>query len=194
MILGLDIDGVVADFLPPFMRLVEKRVGNGPIALETITDLSFKEHPYLTEKLVWSCMEEVSYDPAFWLELSPLLSEREWQALDDLSRKGRLVFITHRYVRDTYSIHEVTKEWLERQGITDPAVHVTQESKADLVAELGVGLFADDRHENCREVAERTQATVVMPHRLYNESFSHPRVKRIHSFDELFGYLPQGIF
>lgn len=189
MVVGLDIDGVVADFLPPFLRYVEKRIGNGPIPVDAVTDLSFKEHPYLSEKIIEECMVAVSYDPDFWRDLSPLLSLGEWRALDILNRKGQLVFITHRYERETYDIHQVTCDWLKRHGIGKPAVHFTQESKANLVENLGVGLFADDRYENCQEVAEKTQAMVLMPHRLYNQSFTHPRVKRIWNFSDLFAYL-----
>jgi len=187
---GLDIDGVVADFLSPFLRLLEKKIGNGPILAETITGFDFKDHPVLSEKVVEECMVAVSYDPVFWQKLPPLLSPEEWQALDNLSRKGKLVFITHRYERETYDIHEVTCDWLKGHGIGKPVVHFTQESKAKLVDHLGVSLFVDDRYENCQEVAEKTAATVVMPHRYYNQSFDHPRVKRIRNFNELFAYLP----
>jgi len=191
MILGLDIDGVVADFLSPFLRLIEKRVGNGPIPHESITNFNFKDHPILSEKIVDECMVEVSYDPVFWRRLSPLLSEEQWQELDKLSRKKRLVFITHRYERETYDIHQVTRDWLNRHGIEKPVVYFTQESKAKLVDHLGVSLFVDDRHENCQEVAERTRATVIMPHRHYNQDFSHPKVTRIREFNEIFSYLSE---
>lgn len=189
MRVGLDIDGVIADFISPFLLIVEKKLGNGPIHLESITDLSFKEHPYLTEEAVWKCMEEVSYDPAFWHGLSPLIAPQDWEELERLSRKGKLVFVTHRYERETYSIEEVTCSWLKRHGISCPVVHFTQECKSDLIRKLEVGLFMDDRHENCAAVAEKTKAVVLMPDRLYNLSFTHPRVKRIKNFAELFDYL-----
>ena len=187
---GLDIDGVVADFLSPFLRVVEKKIGNGPIPPETITDFNFKDHPVLSEEIVHDCMVAVSYDPVFWQKLSPLLSAPQWQALDNLSRRGELVFITHRYERETYDIHEVTCDWLKRHGVGKPVVYFTQESKAKLVDQLGVSLFVDDRHENCQEVAEKTGAMVMMPHRRYNQSFAHPKVKRIWDLSELFSYLP----
>jgi uncharacterized HAD superfamily protein len=189
MILGLDIDGVVADFLSPFLQIVEKKIGNGPIPHESITNFNFKDHPFLSEKIVDECMVEVSYDPVFWQRLSPLLTREHWQELDRLSRKERLVFITHRYERETYDIHQVTRDWLMRYGIEKPVVYCTQESKAKLVEYLGVGLFVDDRHENCQEVAEKTRATVIMPHRHYNQGFSHPKVTRIREFSEIFSYL-----
>ena len=190
MVLGLDIDGVVADFLSPFLRVMEKKVGNGPIPPETITDFNFKDHPVLPEKVVDECMVAVSYDPDFWQRLAPLLSAQQWRELDNLSRKEQLVFITHRYERETYDIHEVTCDWLKRHGVGKPVVYFTQESKAKLVDHLGVSFFVDDRHENCRDVAENTQAVVMMPHRHYNQSFNHPKVKRIRNLDELFSCLP----
>jgi len=186
---GLDIDGVVADFLSPFLRVVEKKIGNGPIPAESITDFNFKEHPYLTEEAVWKCMEEVSHDPAFWRDLSPLISPEEWQRLEALSDQGKLVFLTHRYERDTYSICQVSSDWLKKHGISRPVIYFTQEPKGDLVQNLGVSLFVDDRYENCADVATKTGATVLMPHRTYNQSFEHPRVKRIRNFNELFDHL-----
>ena len=190
MVVGLDIDGVVADFLPCFLQILEKKVGCGPIGVDTITDMSFKSHPHLSEKIVEECMVTASYDPQLWYNLPPLISPQEWQALDRLSCEGRLVFITHRYERETYDINRVSCDWLKSHGVSKPVVHFTQEPKADLVKRLGVNLFVDDRHENCQDVAEKTEAVVLMPHRLYNQSFSHPRVKRIWKFNELFDHFP----
>ena len=186
---GLDIDGVLADFLTPFLEVVERETGNGRILPESITDFNFKEHPYLKEPVVLKCMEEVSQSPAFWRGLQPLITAEQWRKLSELSREQKLVFITHRYERDTYSIREVSCEWLESYGIINPVVHFTQEPKARLIQDLGVSLFVDDRHENCEDAATRTAATVLMPDRTYNQSFSHPRVKRIWNFSELFAHL-----
>lgn len=190
MVVGLDIDGVVADFLSPFLGRLEKKIGNGPIAAETITDFDFNGHPVLSEKIVAECMEEVSYNPGFWQNLSSLISPEDWRQLEGLNRQGRLVFVTHRYERGNYDIRETTRAWLKGHGISEPVVHFTQDAKAGLVNSLGVRLFMDDRHENCQNVAEETEATVLIPHRTYNQSFTHPRVQRIWSFGELFSFLP----
>jgi uncharacterized HAD superfamily protein len=184
----MDVDGVVADFLPALIRLLEKKTGNQIVA-ETIMDLTFKGHDFVTEQVLEDCMASVAQDPEFWSILPPLLAPSEWEALDLLSRRGQLVFITHRFERDTYDIRKVTGDWLGKHGITKPVVHCTATYKSGLVQSLGVNLFVDDRYENCLDVAEKTQATVIMPHRPYNQSFVHPRVKRIKNFNELLGYL-----
>ncbi len=190
MVVGLDIDGVLADFLSPFLLLLEEKTGNGPISAESITDFNFTEHPFLSEEIVWDCIETVSYDPSFWQNLSPLITTSEWQKLEGLSRQKRLFFVTHRHVPETYDIHAITCDWLRMHGISHPMVHFTNESKAGLVEDLGIQFFMDDRYENCLEVAEKTRAVVLMPHRPYNQSFNHPSVKRIQNFGELFCHLP----
>jgi uncharacterized HAD superfamily protein len=68
-------------------------------------------------------------------------------------------------------------------------VYFTQNAKSELVDQLGVKLFVDDRHENCRDVAENTEAIVLMPHRSYNRSFEHPRVTRIADLHAVLAFL-----
>jgi uncharacterized HAD superfamily protein len=134
-------------------------------------------------------MESASYDPDFWRALAPLPIPQQWRKLDELSRDHQVVFITHRWVRDTYDIHRVTCDWLNRHGVSDPVVHFTQDRKSLLVKELNIRLFVDDRHENCEDVATATDAAVFMPHRPYNQAFNHPKVRRVRHFDEIFEFL-----
>jgi uncharacterized HAD superfamily protein len=189
MMIGLDIDGVLADFISPFLRVLEARMGNGPIDPESITDLNFMNHPLITMEIISECIARVSDDPKFWQALAPLPSAEQWQALDRLSCKNNLVFVTHRYERETYDIGQVTRDWLSKHGVSHPVVYFTQNYKSELIGKLNVELFVDDRHENCRDVAENTEAVVLMPHRSYNQSFNHPRVQRIQDLNDLFVYL-----
>jgi uncharacterized HAD superfamily protein len=187
--IGLDIDGVLADFISPFVRFLEQHVGRGSIDPKTITDLTFSNHPFLSEQIVAECIQNVSNDHRFWRRLAPLASAEQWRLLDGLSRRQKLVFVTHRYERESYSIRDVTCDWLKQQGVSQPVVYFTQSYKSELIRKLNIKLFVDDRHENCRDVAENTEAVVFMPHRTYNQSFAHPRVQRIQDLAELFVYL-----
>jgi len=187
--MAFDIDGVLADFITPFLRLLEARTGSSPIDPASITDPNFMHHPFLTREMIMECMEAASYDPEFWRALAPLPSPEQWRALDKLSRDHQVVFITHRWVRDNYDIHRVTCDWLNRHGVSDPVVHFTQEKKSLLVKELNIRLFVDDRHENCEDVATATDADVFMPHRSYNQAFNHPRVRRVQQLDEIFDHV-----
>ena len=119
------------------------------------------------------------------------MSQAQWARLEELNRQERLAFITHRSGHDSYDIHGVTVEWLRRHGITEPKVHLAQETKSVFVEELKIELFVDDNYEVCLEVAEQTEARVLMPHHHYNRRFSHPRVQRIMEFNEIFVHCTQ---
>ena len=75
-------------------------------------------HPLITTEIISECMLKVSDDPKFWEALAPLPSAEQWQALDRLSRKKKLVFVTHRYERETYDIGQVTCDWLRKHGVS----------------------------------------------------------------------------
>jgi uncharacterized HAD superfamily protein len=187
--LGLDIDGVLADFITPFLRMLEARTGSRPIEPASVTDPNFMQHPSLTREIIFECMETASYDPEFWRALAPLPSRAQWQALQRISADHDVAFITHRWVRDTYDIHQITCDWLRRHGVSHPVVYFTQDKKSALVNHLKIDLFVDDRHDNCEDVATQTKAVVLMPHRPYNQSFQHPRVRRIRELEEILDYL-----
>src|ERR1043165_1574879 len=118
MLLGLDVDGVVADFLGPFLRLVEKKTRCGPTAPETLVDLSYQRHPVITHAGPARCLAALADEPDFFDRLVPLLAPSEWRALDELSRAGRLVFITHRQASEGRDVQRFTADWLERHGVS----------------------------------------------------------------------------
>ena len=78
---------------------------------------------------------------------------------------------------------------MKKHGIASPRIYLTQRHKSELIEKLKVELFVDDRHENCQDVAENTAAMVLMPHRPYNQTFNHPRVRRIQDLADLFAHL-----
>jgi hypothetical protein len=50
MKVALDIDGVLADFISPFVQLLEARSG-GVVDLNTVTDPNFANYPSLSREL-----------------------------------------------------------------------------------------------------------------------------------------------
>jgi hypothetical protein len=183
MKVALDIDGVPADFISPFVKVVELRSGS-VVDLESVTDPNFAKCPFLSGELVTQCIMEVSDDPRFWRSLAPLPSAEQWKFLDALSREERW---PSRPIGTNATITVSMRSPRTGRASTASASRwsITRKAKSKPVEKLGVKVFVDDRRENCRDVPENTEAIVLMPHRSYNRSFAHPRVTRIRDLRDL---------
>ena len=189
MKVGFDIDGVLADFITPYLDFLATRAGCDTIEADACADLFFAGHAALTKELVSQCLFELARDEAFWHGLKPIPTAEQWDAISRLSRAGRVVFITHRMQQERFDITELTRQWLHNHGVDEPVVHVTSEKKSQLIHAMSLQCFVDDRHENCEDIATQTTAQAFLLHRPYNRDFSHPKVQRIANLDEFFAYV-----
>lgn len=190
--MGLDVDGVLADFLHPFLACVAKRLNIPRIPCGTVRNFGFKNHSVITEEVAEECLQTVARDPGFWRDLPSLVSKKEWSFLDLLNKEERLWFITNRLPNDSIDIEEITARWLERHGISKPVVHIVSDEKGSLAWALKITHFVDDRHENCLDVLMKSHASVYMPSTPYNQSFHHPRIQRIQNLSDLISELDSG--
>jgi uncharacterized HAD superfamily protein len=186
---GLDVDGVLADFLCPFLACVARKLNIQRIPSETVNSFGFKNHPLISEETAEECLQTVARDADFWHHLPSLIPRKEWLFLESLSKEGRLCFITNRLPNQTINIEQVTTRWLQRHGVSQPIVHIASDEKGALAWELKITHFVDDRHENCLDVLKKSRASVYMPSRPYNESFHHPLIRRIQKLGDLLAEL-----
>lgn len=125
--IGLDIDGVLADFTGHLMN-----INNTP-------DHTPK---HWNDPIVRKAFELVKKDPNFWLGIPPLLTRED------------IPFEPHCYITARSIDSEVTKEWLHKHGFpTAPVYSVGNgESKVKIAKEAGIDLFIDDSYENFLEL------------------------------------------
>lgn len=160
--IGLDIDGVLADF-------------NG-----AINDYIGNEH---YEALDWAdpnivkAFKEVKDNPAFWLNLMPLVNPKD------------IPFEPHCYITTRSIDKEITEKWLFNNGFADAPVYCTApgENKIELALKSGVQYFIDDYWVNYTDLNNAGICTFLMS-RSYNAKYDagYKRIKDFKDFKERF--------
>ena len=165
---GLDIDGVVCDFLTGARTLAEK--------LEI--DVSDRELVLDYENLPDE-YEEVLEDLSFWLNMKPIRSS--WHVVNDLFSKGHDVyFITSRRKESAIL---ATCRWLNEWGFMFSDVRfINGKGKVDLYKELELDIFVDDNPEVVSDITEIGLG--ILMNQVYNEQ-DEARV-RIDSLTDLY--------
>jgi uncharacterized HAD superfamily protein len=111
MTVGLDIDGVVADFITPFLKLLEARSGGGPIDPASITDPNFMQHPFFhfTQEKKSALIRKSG------IEL--FVDDRHENCEDVATETDAVVLMSHRPYNQAFShpkvrrIHELDEIW-----------------------------------------------------------------------------------
>ena len=152
--LGIDVDGVVADFRSAFRALAERELGAAAPSKEA--DLAKPQIDRL-----W---RTVAATPNWWLEL-PAYEPDQIARLYARARQSRweVFFMTSRPVSDGDSVQLQTQVWLERQGFFLPSVLTTPAgARGELARSLRLDIALDDRLVNCLEVISASNSKAMM--------------------------------
>ena len=138
MILGLDVDGVISNFTEALINEA-KEMGLGdrfPKSWEDVTDWHFSND----FEAVWKVIER---NETFWLSIP---------AHEEV--KEDLDFVPFCYVTARPIASNTTRFWIRQNGFPDAPVHTVapNTSKLDILKDLGVTHFVDDKPETVEEL------------------------------------------
>ena len=159
--LGIDIDGVLADFRTAFhataMRCLRHDVEDGQ-DLEAPTPLSAAD-----VRRVWN---HIAAAPNWWMDV-PAYEPDQIARLYSLTRAGgwEVFFMTKRPPSAGDSVQFQTQWWIERFGFYLPAVMTVPGSRGDIANGLRLDLVLDDQLLNCVEVISAAPTKAVLVHR-----------------------------
>jgi len=159
--IGIDIDGVLADFRTAFhaaaVRCLRHDVDDGQ-DLETVTPLSAADvrrvWDYIAKTPNW-WMDVPAYEPDQIARLYTLMRANGWEVF----------FMTKRPPSAGDSVQFQTQWWIERFGFYLPAVLTVPGSRGDVANGLRLDLVLDDQLINCVEVISAAPAKAVLVHR-----------------------------
>ncbi len=151
--LGLDMDGVLADFRSAFRETARACLNRG----------TGEETPPLTAREVERVWSHIGQTPNWWLTLRPF-EPAEIAKLYTRARASRweVFFLTRRPPSAGDPVQFQTQWWLEQQGFYLPAVLTVPGSRGELANSLRLDLVVDDQLVNCAEIISAGPTKVVL--------------------------------
>jgi hypothetical protein len=157
--LGVDIDGVLADFRGAF-RDAARECLRRDIAVESASENAALSHAEIDR--VWA---HIGRTPNWWMGVKAY-EPSEIANLYAIARAGKweICFLTKRPTSAGDAVQFQTQWWLEQQGYYLPAVITVPGSRGDLANALRLDLVIDDQFVNCAEVigAGPTKALLML--------------------------------
>lgn len=182
MIIGVDVDDVLADFIAGFTLLAHTRYG---VPLDTRpVDWSWNNYGLSTSQIdnLWY---EIYGTHEFWTGCEKAegtsLVKQAW--LSD-----RLYFVTARKDCKGRPADVQTAEWLLGNYDVEYPTVICSVNKGPIAAALGFEAFIDDRPKNCEEVlAAVPTCHVYLKKSHHNASYTPPKgITRVDNFDRFY--------
>ena len=168
--IGVDIDGVLADFMGGARKLLKEMFDGRPndSLVQTGWGLDSLGFSLVEERQFW---EQLDRTPNWWMGLKTLPNTN---ILADLCQTHRVIFITNRKDAQVGKpIEQQSAIWLmHNYPIYIPTV-VISDDKGPVARGLKLDAYIDDRPKNVREVAEQG-ITTYLKRATYNTEFEHP--------------------
>ena len=182
--IGLDLDGVCAQFSPKFIQMANKEFGLN-LKPEDQTDWDFHSLG-LTEAQCGVIYNQIHEYENFWMKLDPMPFTSALSAEMD---KYRIYFITSRMSAPGLPLEDQTAHWIRTQFyIPNPTVIVTN-NKGEVAKALELDYFLDDRPENCLDVIQKSYAMIWLHDAPYNQTSTYRRAKTLNEFFSKIGGL-----
>jgi hypothetical protein len=157
--IGVDVDGVLADFRSGFTQAVHavhgKDAGPGDPAASWSDRLSNRE--------LDAAWKHISRTPNWWTTLTAYEPE-QMKRLYELSRERRweVFFLTKRPATAGEPVQYQTQWWIEQQGFVMPSVLTVPGSRGELSNALRLDIVLDDQLINCVDVVSASTAKAIL--------------------------------
>ena len=155
--LGIDLDGVVADFRTSFRDAAS---GAGIALPATTTETPADPLSPRDIKRIWDFIRRT---PNWWTQLKAY-EPAQVRRLYELSRERRweVVFLTRRPATEGDPVQFQSQWWLEEQGYYYPAVVTVPGSRGELANALRLDVVVDDQIHNCVDVIGASTAKALL--------------------------------
>lgn len=185
MKIGIDLDGVLANFQHGYERVIKEASGRDLFPPVEPPVWDWPQHYGYTGEEVSKGWDLIGQSTNFWRTLPPCEGAEIF--LEHLNRHwtSEVYFITDR--SKGKDVQWQSAGWLEAYGYTRPSVIVTPRHgvKGKIAKALGLDLFLDDKPENIRQI-HSAGTTAILHRKSYNQEATWPDVRVVNSTMEFY--------
>ena len=159
MIIGCDIDGVLANFNQSYIELLTKQTGIiFPYLSDTYPDVwDYDKAAGCTRQQLNTAWRTIK-SRTFWKDLEAYPGAVEFLAWLSSRQDDDVYFITS---RPGDRAKEQTEKWLKRHGFFGSPTVLISSQKGAICSALNVNYYIDDKMENCIDVKAQSPATLL---------------------------------
>jgi uncharacterized HAD superfamily protein len=175
MKLGIDIDGVIANFAQPLIVTIKKNYGL-LLTEKDITRFSLSHVLGITRAEETQLITDILQQD---LPIYPGAKE----TLEQLSREGHTIYLlTGRYT----PLRSLTQTWLKTKGVPYNELHLLEMGKKYQVNIDGLDVIVEDSLEEALEWSSRVKTVLLYDHP-YNQTLNVKNLtKRVYSWSEIY--------
>lgn len=180
MIIGVDVDDVIADFSGAVLKHLKQKHGV-ELDFEEWTEYMIEDSPkfaHMREKILDSMEDIFAGDSALHFSVNPDAPG----ILKDISERHQVFFITARG-RDFKFAKAHTLRWLESHSIPFHALHF-EHDKHVIAKNLKVDLFIEDSPKNSLLLAKEGIPVLLMD-KPYNKGVKHELITRVKGWKDI---------
>ena len=157
--IGVDVDGVLADFRIGFTQAVRAVHGHDVGPDDPATSWSDR----LSNRELDAAWKHISRTANWWTTLKAY-EKPQVKRLYDLTRERRweVFFLTKRPATAGEPVQYQTQWWIEQQGFLMPSVITVPGSRGELSNALRLDIVIDDQVINCIEVVSASAAKAIL--------------------------------
>lgn len=134
----------------------------------------------------WSVEEDKSFWDLYYEKIMENVKPKDnaVEIINELGRDNEIIIITARWDRESGIISEITKKWLENNGINYKKLYIGHKDKRNIIKENNIKLFIDDSFKTCKEVSEMGIRTMMMDSRI-NKELKDDKIERVFSWKDI---------
>ena len=176
-VIGLDLDGVLADIASEFLKYVKEEYGLD-FRIENIKSYDATEWSGMNHEQV----EHIFCNTDIFETVRPLPFSIE--ATKTLKKAGWTIhIITFRQWHGR--LKQITREWLKKNGFSYDALHLSEgHDKTNLVHEHGIKVFVEDRRESTESMSRMCDKVYLFDYP-YNRGPIRENVQRVNNWMEI---------